>query len=67
MEMIAIDVLIGVVSFVVGAFVGVHNVPTVDKAIAAIKAAEADAQTTLTKITATKAVAAPLQPSTAAV
>lgn len=41
--------------FVGGALVGVHNVPTVDKAIAVLKAAEASAQAQLAKITAHKA------------
>lgn len=45
----------GVLFFVAGAAVGVHNVPTVDKAIAAVKAAEASAAATLAKITAHKA------------
>lgn len=46
---------VAVVFFVGGAAVGVHNVPTVDKAIAAIKAAEASAAATLASITAHKA------------
>lgn len=41
--------------FVVGAAVGAHNVPTVQKAITAIKAAETNAKDTLDKITAHKA------------
>lgn len=45
----------GIVAFIAGAAVGVHNVPTVDKAIAAVKAAEASAAATLSKITAHKA------------
>lgn len=44
-----------VVSFVVGAIVGINNIPTVDKAIARIKAAEAAAAATLDKITTHKA------------
>ena len=50
METIVIDVVIGVLSFVVGAAVGAHNVPTVAKAIASLKAAEANAINTLTTI-----------------
>lgn len=45
----------GSLAFVAGAVVGVHNTPTVDKAIAAVKAAEASAAATLAKITAHKA------------
>lgn len=41
--------------FLVGAAVGAHNVPTVTKAITAIKTAETNAQDTLSKITAHKA------------
>lgn len=41
--------------FVVGAAVGAHNVPTVQRAIVAIKAAETNAKDTLDKITAQKA------------
>lgn len=40
---------------VVGADIGAHNVPTVDKAITALKGAEASAQAQLQKITAHKA------------
>lgn len=40
---------------VVGAGIGAHNVPTVDKAITALKGAEASAQAQLQKITAHKA------------
>lgn len=41
---------IAVLFFVVGAAVGAHNAPTVAKAIAALKAAEANAINTLTTI-----------------
>lgn len=44
-----------VVFFVGGVLVGAHNAPTVDKSIAALKAAEASAQATIDKITAHKA------------
>lgn len=40
--------------FVVGAAVGAHNVPTVAKAITALKGYEQSAQDTLAKITAHK-------------
>lgn len=50
METIVIDVVAGVFIFVVGAAVGAHNVPTVAKAIASLKAAEANAINTLTTI-----------------
>lgn len=50
-----IDVAVAVVFFVVGAGVGAHNVPTVTKAIDALKAAEASATATLAQITAHKA------------
>lgn len=44
-----------VISLIIGAGVGAANAPTVDKAIAAVTAAEASAKATLTKITAHKA------------
>lgn len=51
---------VGGLGLVAGALIGVHNVPTVDKAIAAIKAAEGSAAATLAKITAHKAQPAPV-------
>lgn len=47
--------VIALVSFAAGVVVGIHNVPTVDKAIAAVKAAEASAKATVEKIAAHKA------------
>lgn len=52
---IMLDVTVAVVFFAIGAAVGVHNTPTVNKAIAAVKAAEADAVATLKTITDHKA------------
>lgn len=53
-ELIIAGVVV-VLAFCAGAIIGVNNVPTVDKAIAAIKAYEANAAATLAKITAHKA------------
>lgn len=52
---IVLDVIATVFVFGVGAVVGATNAPTVDKAIAAVEAAEKSAQATLAKITAHKA------------
>lgn len=46
---------VAVLFFVVGAAVGAHNVPSVQKAITALKGAEQNAKDTLDKITAHKA------------
>lgn len=45
----------GLFIFVLGTIVGANNVPSVQKAIAALKSAEQNAQDTLAKITAHKA------------
>lgn len=52
---IVIDVVVGVVAFVGGAYVGATHVPTVTNAIAALKAAEQKAKDTIDKITSHKA------------
>lgn len=50
-----VHVVMIAITFIAGVAVGVHNVPSVTKAITAIKAAEDNAKTTLARITSHKA------------
>lgn len=52
---VLIHVVLIAITFIAGIGVGAHNVPSVTKAIAAIKAAEDNAKTTLARITSHKA------------